>query len=110
MVLDLDLGMQKKQVALGWDTISALSVLCLCPDLLPQFDLFRFVACTVHLTPWKRFERASQCNSLSGFHMFSEMEYLRNFGQQCDLFPERGTGIGLRLQVLHKALEVASNG
>ena len=42
--------------------------------------------------------------------MFSEMEYLRNFGQQCDLFPERGTGIGLRLQVLHKALEVASNG
>ena len=58
--------------------------------------LFRFVACTVQLTPWKRFERASQCNSLSGFHMFSEMEYLRNFGQQCDLFPERGTGIGLR--------------
>ena len=42
--------------------------------------------------------------------MFSEMEYLRNFGQQCDLFPKRGTGIGLRLQVLHKALEVASTG
>ena len=38
--------------------------------------------------------------------MFSEMEYLRNFGQQCDLFPK----LGLRLQVHHKALEVASNG
>ena len=38
--------------------------------------------------------------------MFSEMKYLRYFGQQCDLFPK----LGLRLQVHHKALEMASNG
>ena len=38
--------------------------------------------------------------------MFSETKYLRYFGQQCDLFPK----LGLRLHLLHKALEVASNG
>ena len=86
--------------------ISSLSSLPVPRFVATIWALFRFVACTVQLTPWKQFERASQCNSLSGFHMFSEMKYLRYFGQQCDLFPK----LGLRLQVHHKALEMASNG